>query len=413
MSPPTGQERSTPRSGAERRSLTVVSPLFFPEQFGTPLYATDLVRWFVDRGWSVRVVTAQPFYPEFRRHPGYGRATRRDHVAGADVYRIPTIVPAGGRASRRAVSDANFLTQGVLARLLRRVPPSAHTVSISPGNPFAVAVGRAVTAPGGLHLCIVHDIQSGLAEGLGMVRSGRVVSAMRATERTMLHRADELLTLSPEMRTSLQALGVRVPIRVMPLWATVAAPATGGVAGPHRADVQFSGNLGRKQGVDDLVAVIDETRRRRPGTTVIVRGAGPAESELRARYATVDGVTVERPVPLDDLPAALSATPLHLVPQVAGAANHVMPSKLVNALAVGGAVVAMAPRESALGRIAASCDAVIRRDVGDVAGTAEAVAATLDAGRLPALADAARRHVAEHHDRETLLAELESRLLAR
>lgn len=101
-------------SGTDRR-VRIVTPTFDPEPIGTPLYTGELARWLRSGGWDVNGVTAQPHYPGFRSTRGTG-AGRRDAVDGIPAYRLPTLVSRKGTFAWRAISDANFLGQGMIAR---------------------------------------------------------------------------------------------------------------------------------------------------------------------------------------------------------------------------------------------------------------------------------------------------------
>jgi colanic acid biosynthesis glycosyl transferase WcaI len=398
------------RFPAAGRSVVVVSPTFHPEPLGTPLYAADMVTWLDDAGWDVHVVTAQPYYPQFELYDGYGRSKRQDWLRGVPVHRLPTIVPKGGRVRWRLASDANFLAQGVARARVGRVPRAATVLSVSPGSPVAPLVGAAVRRRGGRHICIVHDVQSGLAAGLGMVRSTRLTDAMRAVERRSLGAADLLLTLSEEMAGVLRSMGVQTPIRVLPLWSTVAAPDA--VIGPV-TDVQFSGNFGRKQGLDQLVALVVGLQRRRPHTTFTIRGAGPMRSMLQGALDHAGtGVIVEPPVDTDALPAALASSRVHVVPQLAATTTHVVPSKIVNALAVGGAILAFSGDGSPIAGMAARCDAIRVVAPGDVEAAVAATCDLLDGQDVRQLRAAAITYATEHHHRERLLRRLHDALIA-
>lgn len=391
--------------GTERR-LAIVTPTFHPEAIGTPLYATDLARWFAARGWRVRVVTAQPFYPTFRRHPGYGRQRRHDRLEEVEILRVPTIVPAQGRPSLRAVNEANFALQGLLRSPGQR---AEAVISISPGVPWAVLVGRALRARSGAHVALVHDIQSGLAGSLGLAATS-LAPLLRASEVASLHRADRIAVLTEEMGAALRALGVRRPIDVVPVWATVAAdPAAWRRPGPPT--VQYSGNFGEKQGVATLLTLARSLRTAAPDARLLLRGEGHRFEQLRVEAADLSNVVFEAPVPEVDLPAALGRSPVHVIMQAPGSAVYAMPSKAINALACGCHVVAMAEPASPLSRLAGEVHELEVVGVGDVDAMCDRVVAQLrrtgTEWRAAGAADAAQRF-----SRDRILEQLE-RLLTR
>src|SRR5258708_6456541 len=168
----------------------------------------------------------------------------------------------------------------------------------------------------GVCIAIVHDIQSGLAERLGMGVS-RMGGLMRAVERTMLNRVDLVVVLSPEMKDQLRRIGVTTPIDVVPLWVDTdhiqpVEPV------PHPAiKVLYSGNLGRKQGLGQVVAMAEELARKRPEIEIILRGNGNQVAEISAEIARrrLDNVRLAELQPNQTLSTSLAALDIHLPPQ--------------------------------------------------------------------------------------------------
>lgn len=361
-------------SSAARRRVRIVSPTFDPEPIGTPLYAGELARWLRDSGWNVDVVTNQPYYPRSRRYAGYGRRRRRDTVDGIPVYRLPTLVPSKGTFGRRAASEVNFLVQGLLAR--RRLGRSPLTIVITPGVPFGVPVGRGLTAPGGTLLVWVHDLQSGLAAALGA--PPLVARASAAVERRCLNLADHVCTLSEGMSRRVRALGVDRPTLVFPLWSTL--PPDDGSVPALVVDVQYSGNLGRKQGADQLVDLAQGLEERRPGTTLLVRADPHARQglELEVRARQLGNVRFADLAPRAQLRQALRAGRVYVIPQAPGVGDSVLPSKVVNALAAGCLVVAAGEPGSAVAELAEANPNMTVTKPGDVPGLTDAVLALLD-----------------------------------
>jgi len=58
----------------------------FPELTGIGKYTGEMAEWLVSRGHEVRVVTAPPYYPEWRIADGYSMAIRRGAIG---VKRVP------------------------------------------------------------------------------------------------------------------------------------------------------------------------------------------------------------------------------------------------------------------------------------------------------------------------------------
>lgn len=354
--------------------ILVMSPTFHPEKVGTPVYATDLVRGLSDAGHDVRVVTNQPYYPSFRRFEGYDRSRRRDVVDGVPIHRLPTIVPPRGRPIWRAVSEFNMLVQLVIALLTRRIARSRHVVVISPGVPLVAVAGRLLRRRGGRLLAIIHDLQFGLARASGAPSS--LARLVRRTEVGALGLADVVAPISEEMAAQLRGAGLRREVNVVGLWTTIRP--TGRAPEPNL--VMYSGNLGRKQGVEVLLEVAEHVGHLRPDVRLVIRGDGSERAALirRSQQLGLANVAFEDFVSTSELAASLESAPVHLVPQLPEAADHTVPSKVFNVLAVGRRVLAMTPVDSTLARLATSVEGLHTVAAHDAAGAAHRIIELLD-----------------------------------
>jgi len=330
----------------------------------------------------VDVVTSNPYYPGFKLYAGYDGRWRTEMIDDSvPVRRLRTLVPREGRSSWRAASDINLLVQAAAARLAGRIRPAALTMAISPGTPFVVPAARALTARKGRVICWVHDLQGGLARALGSPSS--LCRAIDATERRLVGSADEVLTLSEGMAGRLRGLGVSKPIDVLPLWSTL--PSDDGVPVVRRADVQYSGNLGRKQGCDQLLDLAEQLEGARPGTTMLIRADAVARGPLEAEAASrgIRNVAFEDLAPHGRLRQALQEAAVCIAPQRAGVGNSVVPSKVVNALAAGCRVVAASDPGTELARMAEETELLTITTPGDVRELTQAVLRLLPSAPEP------------------------------
>lgn len=377
--------------------LLVFSPTFHPEKVGTPHYVTDMVQ-ALARSHAVRVVTNQPYYPAFERFPGYGTRTRSDRLDEVPVHRLPTVVPRSGGRLARMASEANMLLQVVVAIVAGRLRRAGRVVAVSPGVPFAIVAGRFLRRRGGHLTVVVHDIGFGLAHSTGGDFGRRIAGVIRRLEVAALNRADRIMVLSHAMGRALVAAGVTAPVETVPLWPTVAGPATDDP--PPGQTVQYSGNLGRKQGVHTLLDLAHELAATDPDARVVIRGDGSERRSLEdeARRWALTNVVFEEFVPGDRLVDGLAEGRVHVVPQLPEGAEFAVPSKVVNILAVGRPVVVTADEGTPLAALAAECGAVVRVGPGDPTSFAQAVSEllALDDDAYGEIQCAARAWAARH-----------------
>ena len=113
--------------------------------------------------------------------------------------------------------------------------------------------------------------------------------------------------------------------------------------------------------------------------------------------------------PVERLNDWLNLADIHLLPQKAGAADLVLPSKLLGILASGRPLVASSPARSELGELAEQ--AGLRVEPEDGAGFAAALRQLLADGALrQQLGQAARQLAEQLYDREEVLMQLEHEL---
>lgn len=396
--------------------LLVISPTFHPEPIGTPFYATDATQWFRQRGVDVAVLTAMPFYPGFRRYPGYGRRRRHDRLDDVPIYRVPTVVPRGGAVPLRAISDVNFAVQALVAIRAGWVGRARAVLAFSPGVPLVMAVGAAALQPGGTHVGIVHDLQTGLASAVSRL-PGPLLALARRIEGRLLGRPHHLFALSEEMRSDLLDLGVRTPISVAPIWVDLAGGDDDATSLPPEPEgpitVMYSGNLGRKQGAMQLADIAARLQHLAPEIRLVIQGEGPLRPSLEAAVASgrLTNTTLAPLAPRSELLASLRSAHVHVVPQAVGVGDAAVPSKVFNTMAAGRPAVVAAAPGSAVDRLSRRSGGLVTVAPGDTAAAVdELVRLARDVPLRARLGQAGQRYVAAHHSRDAVLTDIACRL---
>ena len=166
----------------------------------------------------------------------------------------------------------------------------------------------------------------------------------------------------------------------------------------------YSGNIARKQGIEIL---IDAARllAHRDDIMFVICGEGPNRAALAERAAGLGNVQLHDLQPAERMGAMLAMADLHLLPQIAGAADLVLPSKLTNMLASGRPVVATTEAGTGLYAEVDGCGLVV--DPGDAAGLARAIEQLADDPALRAeLGQAAAERAVERWQQPAILARL-------
>ncbi|HZF46892.1 MAG TPA: glycosyltransferase, partial [Sphingomonadaceae bacterium] len=168
---------------------------------------------------------------------------------------------------------------------------------------------------------------------------------------------------------------------------------------PHVA--LYSGNIANKQGIE-LVIEAARLLQSRDDLTFVICGEGPNRARLEAEAAALPNMRLHDLQPRERLGELLGMATVHLLPQLAGAADLVLPSKLTNMLASGRPVVATADPGTGL---ADEVDGVgMVTPPGDAAAFAGAIASLVDDPESAArLGKAARERAEQRWSRKAIL----------
>ncbi len=397
---------------------------YAPELTGIGKFSGETGAWLAAAGHRVRVITAQPYYPEWRVHAGFRRFWwSREPRDGAAVLRCPHYVPSRPTGRTRMLHLASFAATSFWPALWAGLSWRPDVVvTVEPTalvQPAALLAARLAGAKSWVH---VQDLEFDAAFSLGVLGGGggRAARTAFAFERWCLRRFDRVSTITPNMAARLAAKGL-APDRIVqfPNWVDCDAirplsgpsPLRAALGVPDGAVLAlYSGNMGEKQGLELLV----EAARRTAGDRRLLWllcGHGSARTRLETLAAGLDNLRFAPLQPAERLNDLLNAADIHLLPQRADAADLVMPSKLGGMLASGRPVVASAVEGTQVYAAVTGCGPVV--PPGNAAAFADAVA---DLARNPArrqeLGAAARARALAEWDRTAILTRFERDLLA-
>jgi colanic acid biosynthesis glycosyl transferase WcaI len=399
--------------------ILILALNFAPELTGTGRCTADFAAWLSDRGHNVRVITAPPYYPEWRIGAGYAAWAWRGEMVGAvRVLRCPIWVPTLATPLARALHLLSFALSSL-------VPCLWQAARFRPDLIWAVEP-TALAAPGallaarlcGARACLhVQDLEVEAVCGLGMVRRPALQRLLRGAYGRLSRRFDLVSTICLRMRARLRRFGVAEDrLCLFPNWVdTEAIRPLGnprmlrrqlGLA-EHHVVALYAGSMGDKQGLE-VLAEVAERLRARPEICLVLCGAGSARTRLERRLAGCPGAIMLPLQPKARLNALLNVADIHLLPQRAEAEAFALPSKLAGMLASGRPLIAQADG----GELAAATRRCgVLTPPGDAAAMAQAILdLAADPGRRRRLGAIARQLALEHLDREAIIGRYEQRL---
>lgn len=401
--------------------LLLYSLNYAPEPVGIGKYSGELAGWMKTKGHQVRVITAPPYFPLWQAQDN---RYRHEHREGVDVWRCPLWVPRKPNGLTRLLHLASFALSS-LPVLLAQWHWRPHVViTVAPAffcTPGSLLLGRM----GGrrthswLH---IQDFELDAAFELGLLKGRLLRHLAELWERSTLQGFDRVSTISGAMVQHAIAKGV-APERavLLPNWVDLLAiqpqSESQRATNPYRRELGitpgqkvllYSGSMNKKQGLELLVEAMQRLADV-PDLVWLLAGEGPSKIALEEVTTEMKNVRILPLQPAERLDDWLNLADVHLLPQKKGAADLVLPSKLLGILASGRPVVASSPGDSELGQIAAQ--AGLRVEPEDGAGFAAALRQLLADGALrQRLGQAARQLAEQRYGRETVLMELERQL---
>ena len=385
--------------------ILVYSLNFAPELTGIGKYSGEMARWLAEHGYDVRVVTAPPYYPQWRVGAGYAAgAYRREQWHGVRVQRCPLWVPRRVTGVKRLIHLASFAASSFPALLAQlRWRPDVVWV-VEPAlfcAPGALLLAKLTGARSWLH---VQDFEVDAAFEMGLLKALWLRALVAACEGWLMRRFDMVSTISAAMLRRLRDKGLD-PSGLAPLPNWVDISGISPLSGPSRFRAElgippdavvalYSGNMGAKQGLDVIAAAARQLSGEQ-GIVFVFCGEGAARQDLVAQCEGLPNVRMLPLQPAERLNDLLGLADIHLLPQRAAAADLVLPSRLTSMLASGRPVVATAAPGTEIAHTVEGSGSGIVVPPEQPHHLAEAVRALASAPALRAALGAAARAYAE------------------
>jgi colanic acid biosynthesis glycosyl transferase WcaI len=375
---------------------------YFPEVAGAGRYTGEIAEYFASLGSEVVVVTTPPHYPGWRVQTSFCNHRFTSEVRNkVRVIRCPLWLHRRMRGFWRLLAPLSFAVTSapVLLWQLWRFRPDV-ALSVVPtmsGAPFVLAGARLVGAKTILHM---HDLEADAAFAVGHLSDWTWLKSLAfAFEQSIVRRFDKVITISDRMADKIVAKGARrEDTIVIRNWVDLDLIKPLVDESPYRDEmgyrsgqiiVLYSGNIGRKQGLD----ILCETAKRLATQTniqFVIAGEGPAKAQLVERFGTLSNIRFLPFQPYERLSEFLGMADVHVLPQEANVADLVLPSKLGGMLASGKPIIVMTETNTELAHFLH--DSAIQVPPGDPQALSNAVLAFANSG-APDVAKARYRYV--------------------
>ena len=181
---------------------------YAPEPVGIGKYSGELAEWLAGRGHEVRVITAPPYFPQWR---AVANRYRREQRRGVAIWRCPLWVPRRPSGLSRLIHLASFALSSLPVLLAQRKWRPDVVLTVAPAffcAPGAQLLGKlcgeATTT--WLH---IQDFELDAAFELGMLKGRWIRRLAEDWERRTLQGFGKISTISEAMRQRTIAKGVQ------------------------------------------------------------------------------------------------------------------------------------------------------------------------------------------------------------
>ena len=335
---------------------------YAPEIIGIGKYSGELGDWLVENGHEVRVVCSPPYYPEWQLGEGYRRSWqyRREIRNGVKLFRCPLFVPKNPGMLSRLLHLLSFAMSS-LPVILRQVTWKPDVVMLVEPTFFCVPATLLLSKlTGAKSLLHIQDFELDAMFGSGLAKFKWQLAFCYAVESFFMRCFESISSISRSMLVKAgEKSKYSVPLYLFHNWVdtdfispdvdTDLFRQRWGLSETIQV-VLYSGNLGKKQGLDILIQaaklLADEQ-----DVLFLILGDGVERLKLmdQTQQLKLGNIRFDSLQSYDDLPALMALADVHLVVQKRNVADAVLPSKLTTILSAGGYALITAEAETELG----------------------------------------------------------------
>jgi len=320
--------------------ITFVGLNFFPENTAIGLYSTQLVQYLEAGGMHIDVITAFPYYPQWKIAEEYQnkRPYLHEKLGDIEMYRYKQYVPKEPTFAKRIIHILSF-TWGSFWNLwkIKKCDIVISVVPFTSATFLGYIQKKRFKAKSWIHIQDFEfdaAFQSGLT-ATGEQKGGFLYKLLMRIEKSLFSKADMVSTISQTMLKKLENKSTSQQY-FLPNWIDEKA-IDPGFAKAHsylkseKFKILYSGNIGDKQDWTFFMQLVRQLDFNR--FEIVIVGAGAKKTSVAKNIEGIDGITLYPPVPYEDLSDLLCSADVHILFQKPEVVDTVMPSKILGMMA--------------------------------------------------------------------------------
>jgi len=326
---------------------------YYPELTGIGKYTAEMCEWLTSKGYEVSVITANPYYPEWKIFSEYKNSFSKGIKDKVKIYRNPLYIPSTVSGKKRILHEMSFILSSSVT-WIKFLFKKRYDIIVCIAPPFHLGFFGLIYKKirGGLLVYHIQDLQVDAAKELELIKSRTLLRWITVLEKYILKKVDIITTISQGMKMKIEQKKIQKDVFLVPNWVDTQfikpLPRTKSLRealGYSNTDflILYSGNLGEKQGLEVIVQAAKslESEQR---IKFLICGNGVFKARLKtlANECYLKNVKFIDLLPYDKLPQLLNSADVHLILQKLNVADLVLPSKLTGIVSSGGASIVTA-----------------------------------------------------------------------
>lgn len=335
---------------------------YSPELTGIGKYTGEMAEWLAEKGHEIRVITATPYYPKWKTFDGFKNRYTNTLENKIHVTRCPLYIPSNLNSIKRIIHLLSFSLTSFLPLLKSAFFKPDIVIQISPTFFCSLQTILVSKLSGARSFMHIQDFEVDAMFSLFFAKNKFFQKIALLIERKILNNFSRVSTISEAMVNRAISKGVdSKKLILFPNWSEInkfkdiqkedQIIIDMGIQ-PTKKIILYSGNLGEKQGLENVLYAAKDLEKHNKIFFVII-GDGAAKKKLTdlAKLLKLENLKFLPLQPFELLPKILACADCHLIIQKTGIADAVLPSKLTNILAVGGNSVITADKGTFLGNL--------------------------------------------------------------